>query len=78
MLRLQIIYQRRRKLLVRLGALLALGAGAVLAIAPLPRADANDIAVLRPAVLSDAMRLLLLPAPVASRQFLAAYTIAYH
>ncbi|MEO6013208.1 MAG: hypothetical protein ABIQ30_06435 [Devosia sp.] len=66
-----IFFQRRRKLLLRLGALLILGAGGLLAV--LPRADAHDVTVqpVEPKVS------LLSPAPLSGRQFSTFYPLAH-
>ena len=80
MVGLNIFYQRRRKLLARVGALLLLVLGGLLAVMPLPRADANEspATVVREAVKADAMRLMLAPEPLSSQRFLAYYAQAYH
>lgn len=66
-------------MLMRLGALLALGVGGLLAVMPLPRADAteSEVGVLRPAGKPDAMSLLLSPAPMSSEPFMSYYVLAY-
>ena len=75
MFELKLFVQRRRKMLLQLGALLTIGLGALIAVAPTPRADANE--QVRTARLPDAMSLLLSPAPLSSERFLAYYAIAY-
>lgn len=63
---LQIFLQRRRKLLVRIGALLILGLGGMIAV--LPRADAHPtIAV----VDTGSLSFLLDAQPLSSRHFAA-------
>jgi hypothetical protein len=61
MYELQILFQRRRRMLTRLGMMLVLGVAATLAI--LPRADAG-VAV-QPAISSS----LLTPHPISSSAF---------
>ena len=68
MFELQIFFQRRRKMLTRLGALLILGLGGMLAV--LPRADAHDVRTL----VADANRSFLLsPEPMSDARFAAFY-----
>jgi hypothetical protein len=68
---LQIFLQRRRKMLTRLGALLALGLGGMLAV--LPRADAHG-----PVAESDRPRSFLLsPERLSGERFSAFYVIAH-
>ncbi|MBI4922643.1 MAG: hypothetical protein HY834_12925 [Devosia nanyangense] len=66
-------------MLMRLGALLALGLGGLLAVMPLPRADATEsgAGIQRPVAKSDAMSLLLSPAPLSSERFMSYYVLAY-
>jgi hypothetical protein len=72
MFELQIFVQRRRKMLTRLGALLALGLGGFLAV--LPRADAHDPRV----HVADASRSFLLsPEPMSGERFAAFYALAH-
>ena len=61
-------------MLARVGALITLGLGGVMAVA-LPRADANEHAQLprKP----DMASLLLSPAPLSSERFMAYYALAY-
>lgn len=64
-------------MLVRLGAMVVLGVGGLLAVMPLPMgASETPDGAIRPK-LSDPMRLLLSPAPLSSERFLAYYAIAY-
>ena len=72
MYELQIFLQRRRKMLTRLGALLALGLGGMLAV--LPRADAHGT---MPASNSDPRSFLLSPEPMSGEQFSAFYAITH-
>ena len=74
---LRLFFQRRRKLFTRVGALVALGVGGLLAVTPMPMADANESDRAEQPGLSDPMRLLLSPAPMSSERFLAYYAIAY-
>lgn len=67
---LQIFLQRRRKMLTRLGALLALGLGGMLAV--LPRADAHG-----PVVNSDPKSFLLSPERMSGERFAVFYVIAH-
>lgn len=68
---LQIFLQRRRKMLTRLGALLALGLGGMLAV--LPRADAHG-----PVVNSgDPQSFLLSPERMSGERFAVFYVIAH-
>ncbi len=77
MFELRLFVQRRRKMLARLGAMVALGIGGLLAVMPLPMgASETPSGGARPS-LSDPMRLLLSPAPLSSERFLAYYAIAY-
>jgi hypothetical protein len=71
---LQIFFQRRRKVLVRLAALLVLGFGGLLAV--LPRADANDVSA-RVAQLDDSKTFLLSPEPMSGERFSAFYGLAH-
>jgi hypothetical protein len=81
MLEFRLFVQRRRKLIVRLGVLLALGFGGLVAVMPLPRADAHGMGqpTASPIKLPKgvAMSLLLSPAPVSSERFLSSYELAY-
>ena len=74
---LRLFFQRRRILFTRVGALVALGVGWLLAVTPMPMADANESGRASQPGLSDPMRLLLSPAPMSSERFLAYYAIAY-
>jgi hypothetical protein len=71
---LQMFFQRRRRMLARLGALLALGLGGLAAI--LPRADAHDASR---AMVADmgSRSLLLSPEPMSGERFSAFYAIAH-
>jgi hypothetical protein len=60
---LQIFFQRRRKMMTRVGALLVLGLGGMLAV--LPRADAHGT-IARPV---DPKSFLLSPRSISSRHF---------
>jgi len=66
-----VFFHRRRKMLLRVGALLILGVGGLLAV--LPRADAHDVAV-KPV---EAKVSLLSPAPLSGRQFSAFYPLTH-
>ena len=71
MYELQIFFQRRRKMLTRIGALLALGIGGMLAV--LHRADAHG-----PIVGSgDPRSFLLSPEPMSGERFAAFYAIVH-
>lgn len=71
MFELQILFQRRRKMLTRLSALLALGIGGMLAV--LPRADANGT------IQADGnpKSLLLSPEPLSGERFSAFYVLMH-
>lgn len=71
---LQIVLVRKRKLLIRGGAVLALGLAGLLAI--LPRADAHDAAHQTVSV-SDPIRVLLAPQPVSGRHFATLYPLTH-
>ncbi len=68
---LQIFFQRRRKMLTRIGALLALGIGGMLAV--LPRADAHGVV----AAHSDPKSFLLSPEPMSGERFAAFYALTH-
>lgn len=68
---LQIFFQRRRKMLTRLGALLVLGIGGTLAI--LPRADAHGAMVAS----ADPRSILLSPQPISGGRFAAFYPLTH-
>lgn len=68
---LQIFFQRRRRVMIRLIALLVLGLAAMLAI--LPRADAHG-AVVEPV---DPVAILLSPTPLSSLAFSTFYPPAH-
>jgi hypothetical protein len=68
---LQIFFQRRRKMLTRIGALLALGIGGMLAV--LPRADAHGATVLP----NDPKSFLLSPEPMSGERFAAFYALVH-
>jgi hypothetical protein len=72
MYELQIFFQRRRKMLTRIGALLALGIGGMLAV--LPRADAHGAVV---AAHSDPKSFLLSPEPMSGERFAAFYVLTH-
>ena len=63
---LQLFLQRRRKVLVRYGAIALVGA-AVIAVA-LPRADAHDVHAQTVAA-NDQMSVLFSPEPVSGKRF---------
>jgi hypothetical protein len=71
MYELQIFFQRRRKMLTRIGALLALGIGGMLAV--LPRADAHSAMV----VSNDPKSFLLSPEPMSGERFAAFYALVH-
>lgn len=71
MYELQIFVQRRRKMLTRIGALLVLGIGGMLAV--LPRADAHGTV----AASTDPRAFLLSPEPVSGPRF-AVFTSLTH
>jgi hypothetical protein len=71
MYELQIFFQRRRKMLTRLGALLVLGLGGMLAM--LPRADAHGPVVAN----ADPRSFLLSPEPMSGERFSAFYAIVH-
>ena len=71
MYELQIFFQRRRKMLTRLGALLALGIGGMLAV--LPRADAHGAVV----TTTDPKSFLLSPEPMSGERFAAFYALTH-
>jgi hypothetical protein len=68
---LQIFLQRRRKMLTRLGAILALGLGGMLAV--LPRADAHGQVVSS----GDPKSFLLSPEPMSGERFSAFYVLMH-
>ena len=74
MYELQIFFQRRRKMLTRLGALLTLGFGGLLAV--LPRADAHDPVRLTVAEVNN-KSFLLSPEPMSGERFAAFYALAH-
>jgi hypothetical protein len=67
---LQIFFQRRRKMLTRVAAILVLGGGGMLAV--LPRADAHGTI----ATNSDPRSLLLSPERVSGERFGTFYAVA--
>ena len=71
MYEMQIFFQRRRKMLTRIGALLALGIGGMLAV--LPRADAHGAMV----VSGDPKSFLLSPEPMSGERFSAFYALVH-
>jgi hypothetical protein len=71
MYELQIFFQRRRKMLTRLGALLVLGLGGMLAV--LPRADAHGPV----STSGDSRSFLLSPEPMSGERFSAFYAIMH-
>ncbi len=68
---LRIFLQRRRKVLARLGALLVLGIGGMMAV--LPRADAHGVTVRS----ADPRSFLLSPEPMSGQRFAAFYVPAH-
>ena len=72
MFELQILFQRRRKMLTRAGALIVLGLAGLLAV--LPRADAHDA---QHVASIDSRSLLLSPEPMAGRRFAAFYEMSH-
>ena len=71
---LLIFFQRKRKWLIRYGAVAAVGLAALLMV--LPRADAHDterLAVVQPGSLVS----LLSPKPVSSRAFAVLYPVTH-
>jgi hypothetical protein len=68
---LQIFFQRRRKMLTRIGALLALGIGGMLAV--LPRADAHGAITAN----TDPKSFLLSPEPMSGEGFAAFYALTH-
>lgn len=71
MYELQIFFQRRRKMLTRVAALLALGLGGMLAV--LPRADAHGMI----AANSDPKSFLLSPEPMSGERFAVFYALVH-
>jgi hypothetical protein len=71
MYELQIFFQRRRKMLTRIGALLTLGLAGMFAV--LPRADAHGPV----ATSSDPKSFLLSPEPMSGERFAAFYAIVH-
>ena len=71
---LQVLVQRKRKLLIRCGAAAAIGLAGLLAV--LPRADAND-ASRQTVVGEDSFNALLSPKPVSGRQFAILYPMTH-
>ena len=69
---LQIFFQRRRRVMTRVIALLVLGLAATLAV--LPRADAHGAAIVTP---PDSAALLLSPKPLSSLAFSTFYPVAH-
>jgi hypothetical protein len=68
---LQIFFQRRRKMLTRVGALLVLGLAGTFAV--LPRADAHGTVVKQ----ADAKAFLLSPHSISGRHFAAFYPLPH-
>jgi hypothetical protein len=71
MYELRIFFQRKRKTLTRIGALLALGIGGVLAV--LPRADAHGAIGAN----TDPKSFLLSPEPMSGERFAAFYALTH-
>ena len=67
----RIFFQRRRKVLTRLGALLALGIGGTMAV--LPRADAHGVS----AATHDPKSVLLSPDRLSGERFAAFYELPH-
>jgi hypothetical protein len=72
MYELQIFFQRRRKMLTRIGPLLALGIGGMLAV--LPRADAHGVVAMDH---SNPKSFLLSPEPMSGERFAAFYALTH-
>ena len=75
---LQIYVQRRRKMLIRVSALLILGGGGLLAV--LPRADAHGPAQVTMANVTVAnldSSFLLSPEPMSAERFATLYAVAH-
>jgi hypothetical protein len=72
MYELQIFFQRRRKMLTRIGALLTLGVAAMFAV--LPRADAHGPVVVAS---NDPKSFLLSPEPMSGERFAAFYALTH-
>jgi hypothetical protein len=71
---LQVFVQRKRRVLIRYGAVAVLGIAGLIAI--LPRADAHDTAA--PMVArADQLSALLSPEPISGRQFAAFYGVPH-
>jgi hypothetical protein len=75
MYELQIFFQRRRKMLTRIGALIALGVGGLLAV--LPRADAHDAQVQAVAEMGGPSSFLLSPERMSGERFAAFYALVH-
>ena len=71
MYELQIFFQRRRKMLTRIGALLTLGLAGMFAI--LPRADAHGSVTKN----GDPKSFLLSPEPMSGERFAAFYALTH-
>jgi hypothetical protein len=71
MYELQIFFQRRRKMLTRVAALLTLGLAGMFAV--LPRADAHGPMVTS----SDPKSFLLSPEPMSGERFSAFYAVVH-
>lgn len=67
-------------MLARVGALLTVGIGGLLAAAPMPNASATESGAQRDVLKSyngDSIRLLLSPEPMSGERFMAYYVLAY-
>jgi hypothetical protein len=71
MYELQIFFQRRRKMLIRVGAVLLLGLGGMLAV--LPRADAHGTIAKQ----VDPKAFLLSPRSISSRHFAEFFPLSH-
>ena len=75
MFALQMFVRKKRKVLARLVALLALGLGGV--AAALPRADAHDASRIAIADIGKDRSFLLSPEPLSGERFSAFYALAH-
>jgi hypothetical protein len=71
---LQIFIQRRRRVLIRYGVVVALGIAGLVAV--LPRADAHDGSQ-QIVVRAPSLSTLMSPAPISGRQFAAFYGVPH-
>lgn len=75
MYELQIFFQRRRKMLTRIGALIAVGVGGLLAV--LPRADAHDAQAQMTAQAGGPQSVLLSPERMSGERFAVFYALVH-